>query len=482
MKKIFALMLILAIFLCGCKTAVYPVINSSIPPFDSSDLNLSSEIPSDSSIIVSTDGTSSFIPQSSEHHENPPDNNVESSSSDSSSDPAAEHPERRFSVYPETSKFTPIGYYEKYYYINLSDRLKRMYRLIDNAIYEMQSGYIELGDCTYQEMVLAFSAVKCDRPEYFWIPNSYICDISSPSKYIGIAVDSQPKTAYLCTAQQRTTKESEMRNIISQLNEKFTSKTSEYQRSVIVNNWLTDNIVYDDVAAREYLETGKTTNIYAFCAYGGLAKNYIVGGKSAAKAVCEGYSRAYQLLMNFFGMPCILVNGKFADGDHMWNMLKINGEWYQVDTTSNDTSGTGFKIFLNTTTKFLKFTHTFDKDFSEIDIHESISFNYKLPLAYSHQDNPFYKNKTVLSQSRKMEETITNALVSAANLGESSVEFIFSEENAFRFTDLNTLIDLSRCLADANASLPPDKKIKNMNSVGIGDWKGFLLTWQKNIA
>ena len=61
--------------------------------------------------------------------------------------------------------------------------------------------------------------------------------------------------------------------------------------------------------------------------------------------VCEGYARAFKILCDRVGIPCVLVDGNArssnADkgGAHMWNYVQIDGAWYVVDVTWNDPTG-----------------------------------------------------------------------------------------------------------------------------------------------
>lgn len=58
--------------------------------------------------------------------------------------------------------------------------------------------------------------------------------------------------------------------------------------------------------------------------------------------VCEGYARAYKLLMNKAGVACERVSGSPKAGiGHAWNLAKINGRCYYIDTTWDD-SDDGF--------------------------------------------------------------------------------------------------------------------------------------------
>ena len=54
------------------------------------------------------------------------------------------------------------------------------------------------------------------------------------------------------------------------------------------------------------------------------------------KAICLGYSATFQLFMDLLDIECITVKGFSGSDDHAWNMVKIGGEWYCVDTTWDD--------------------------------------------------------------------------------------------------------------------------------------------------
>lgn len=52
------------------------------------------------------------------------------------------------------------------------------------------------------------------------------------------------------------------------------------------------------------------------------------------EAVCVGYSFAYDYIMEQLGINCICVYNE----EHMWNMIEIDGEWYHVDLTWDDST------------------------------------------------------------------------------------------------------------------------------------------------
>jgi transglutaminase/protease-like cytokinesis protein 3 len=59
------------------------------------------------------------------------------------------------------------------------------------------------------------------------------------------------------------------------------------------------------------------------------------------KGICSGYAHTYKLLMQLIGVDCIVVGGTGTNQSggtesHAWNMVKLDGNWYQVDVTWDD--------------------------------------------------------------------------------------------------------------------------------------------------
>ena len=64
----------------------------------------------------------------------------------------------------------------------------------------------------------------------------------------------------------------------------------------------------------------------------------IIGVFNGQGAVCEGYARTYQLLLNYSGIENIFVTGDGSGEEHAWNLVKMDdGNWYWCDLTWDDT-------------------------------------------------------------------------------------------------------------------------------------------------
>lgn len=95
---------------------------------------------------------------------------------------------------------------------------------------------------------------------------------------------------------------------------------SDYDTAKALHDYLVLNCAYDSFwdDASAPMITSNARN-----AYGAL----IDGG-----AVCVGYATAYSALLRYNGIECIYV----TNISHTWNIVKIGGEWYHVDTTWDD--------------------------------------------------------------------------------------------------------------------------------------------------
>lgn len=70
-------------------------------------------------------------------------------------------------------------------------------------------------------------------------------------------------------------------------------------------------------------------------------------------AVCQGYAEAYKLLAEAAGLNCKIVTGMTGDENHAWNIIEIDGEWYNVDVTWDDPTG----VVTTTGTENLKYNY-----------------------------------------------------------------------------------------------------------------------------
>ncbi len=99
---------------------------------------------------------------------------------------------------------------------------------------------------------------------------------------------------------------------------------SDIEKELAIHDYIATNTRYDWDTFNKKIQSDNM----ASSAYGSLVNNL---------AMCGGYSNAFYLLMNSVGVECRVVFGKAPyDGvfrNHGWNIVKLDGEYYMVDTT-----------------------------------------------------------------------------------------------------------------------------------------------------
>ena len=94
--------------------------------------------------------------------------------------------------------------------------------------------------------------------------------------------------------------------------------SSDYDRAVALHDYLALNVRYDS-------GLGMTARADA-----------VTRLLSDGRAVCDGYAHAYGLMLSIAGIDNLFVIGKGDGVDHIWNMVKLNGQWVHVDVTYDD--------------------------------------------------------------------------------------------------------------------------------------------------
>lgn len=330
-----------------------------------------------------------------------------------------------------------------YSYDNLSsDKLRELYKKIDEYTEIAAVGYFTIG-APLNEMQLseAVEAYKNDHPEVFWLKSDfqYIDNYDGTSLFLSYSV--QPDNS----DPDRLKKAKEKFNkTVDKIVDGAPKNATDYELELYVNDYLVDNCVYDKEAAESEELEGHEND-----AYGALVEK---------KAVCEGYSRAFQLLCNRLGIDCINISGTANGTAHAWNNVKLDGEWYEVDVTWNDTDGDiEFPVYYYFNLPHDKFSesHTSSPLYGEISLFEyeksEYNFNVFTPECTGNKYY-YYSYSCVTVYNINDSEEITNAIAQAAKDGEKYFDFVIDDS-----LDYNTTADelanngyLAQWIADAN--------------------------------
>lgn len=304
------------------------------------------------------------------------------------------------------------------YYNHLTATQQQIYRYMKTAAEQMQVGLFSVGavasgENRFTDIAIAFRALAADNPQIFWLPGSYIM---SPDGSAVAFSYGEKGIDYTLTAQQKRTAQVQLSTTVNNLVAQANTLNSRYEKELFFHDWLCQNVKYSDDG---------TENV--FTAYGALINGV---------AVCEGYSRAMQLLCDGAGIPCTVVYGSSRNVGHMWNIINPGDGWYHLDVTWDDDEKynyTRHAYFNLTDAQILTDHNIFDVVTEGKYYIGSDNFNlYKYDCTAQHY-NYFIKNKLVFTDDLKANAKL---VIDAAKKGKNNLEVYYIGEEHKLFLEL----------------------------------------------
>ena len=159
-----------------------------------------------------------------------------------------------------------------------------------------------------------FNCVMNDHPEFFYVRGYSYTRYSREGQTVGYAFTGN----YELTIDEARTRKTEIETAAEMMLDNLPADADQYEKVKYVYETLIKTTEYE-------LDAPDNQNIYSVLA------NH--------RSVCQGYAKTTQYLLNRLGMECTLVVGTVESGEkHAWNFVKIDGEYYYLDTTWGDAS------------------------------------------------------------------------------------------------------------------------------------------------
>ena len=301
-----------------------------------------------------------------------------------------------------------------YAYSTLTDDyVKKLYNQIsDNIDSEYEPSFYAEGNLSEYQMTQAVEAYKNDHPEVFWLKSYY--EYENFDYETGIWLTYTMSGDKLVTAKRVNTAV----DTIS----KSVPYGTECEREEYIHNYIINNCDYDEEAAESEGVQGNENDAYGVFVDG--------------KAVCEGYSKAFQILCNKADIDCIQLMGIVDSDNHVWNCVKIGGDWYQIDVTWDDVDDfiDDSHEYFNLTDSLMYEEHTLSPKYSEIDVESFLNLeswcNFYVPKCTAEKYNYHnycynYKYPTVSNLDDS--DNVSTAIAKAAKNGEEYFVVIVDE-------------------------------------------------------
>lgn len=293
-----------------------------------------------------------------------------------------------------------------------SEAQQLAYDAVAQHVTGADDGRIQIDNIDNDDLQMVINAFRGDHPEVFWLdPSGY--------QYYEEEGSVTAEFRYLQAAESLDAERQALDAAVEAAAAGAPDNATDYEIELYLNRYLADHCQYDT--------GGEQTH----SAYGALVEQ---------RAVCDGYSRAFQLLCRRLGVECTVVAGAsdFNSGDensgHMWNCVQLGDSWYHVDVTWNDAPDASCEaervFYLNLTTDEIRNDHTISGSFAERLAYANQYFNLYVPPCDSTEYNTLRRTCAVIGDPED-DEAILAALLDAARRKESYCAFLVDETADF---------------------------------------------------
>ena len=208
-------------------------------------------------------------------------------------------------------------------------------RNIERSFYASEMVDVSDYQMTLTQMERIYFALEADYPMMFWLDDAIAYNRTGmfvTKWYIMVEPD------YAQYSVRRETAQSIEKGIVPFLEEIDNAKVNgadHMELELLIHDMIIEEVDYAYDSRNE-----PETAAFAHSIVG------VFDDKSSTDVVCEGYAKAFHLLATYAGLESIYAVGMsgtgFNMGGHAWNLVKVNGNWYNIDLTWNDTNSTAY--------------------------------------------------------------------------------------------------------------------------------------------
>lgn len=200
---------------------------------------------------------------------------------------------------------------EEYYYEHLPEELHEAYRELYVRIMRGEDSGSLMSSVTVDDFWKAYYAVLSDHPEIFWVgTRAQVEESGLTGKVVSYSFD------ITVPAEARRSMREQLEAAADACINQISPEASVYQKIKFVYEYLIDTVEYN-------AGSPDSQNIQSALLYN--------------SSVCAGYSKSFQYILGRMEIFCTYITGKIrGGGDHGWNMVRIDGNYYYVDVTWGD--------------------------------------------------------------------------------------------------------------------------------------------------
>ena len=276
---------------------------------------------------------------------------------------------------------------------------------------------------TVNDIWIAYNAMAYDNPQLFWFGH----DIAAfnvkidGSKYCAVVIGTEVPDYSIGTKRQSA--KTALYEKIDEIVDDAAAYANGYSAEWYIHDYLCNNTIYDP-----YLGLSGESPF----------DHDVTGLLLHGVCVCESYAKCTQLLINavtetydlgdldvryVVGMAYYQNGNRYVlSGGHAWNQIRIDGQWYNYDSTWSDSStGYVYDFFNVTDDPFTKAHHAFEKSVKVYSTSKCTATDYSYD---NHSDN--YVREDDVRFTVSIDGTVINKTATA----EAAIHYISRLKNA----------------------------------------------------
>lgn len=320
----------------------------------------------------------------------------------------------------QIGEFVSVSKNEYLCYPNLTDAQKTAYDYMYESVIRMDEALFYVGDCTNDDVTVAYHALTYDNPQLIWIPSTYGVSVSTEGAFVRFS-DPDGSYSYTITPEERDEHLDMLYEEVDLfINQNLLPTMTAYEIELAVNDWLCEQIEYNQEAADAVKNKQHQNYRNAWTPYGAIVEN---------SAVCAGYATALQFVLNYVGVQCGSLRVKSEGEMHMVCVVNLGDEWSYVDPTWNDKETCGLAYthdYFNLTYDEIIKTHIiFDEWHKVLESGEELNsnFNIFLPECDSKEYNYYKQSNLQIGNHSEFKNVVTREFKAAAKNNITSLEF-----------------------------------------------------------
>ncbi len=310
-----------------------------------------------------------------------------------------------------------------YAFGRLSEEEQEVYLEILEALLQFKEN-VKLSSCDKELISRVFQCVLNDHPEIFYVDGYSYTEYTLGSILKKITFTG----SYRFSPEEVVEKQRQIDSYVNQCPAGMPENADEYEKVKYVYEYLIHHTDYDAAAK----DSQNICSVFL-----------------EQKSVCQGYAKATQYLLNRAGVFATLVLGRVVGGEgHAWNLVRIDGEYYYVDTTWGDASyqavgGGDYPVekiptinydYLCVTTEQMEQTHT-RENVVEMPECTSMDANFYVREGVYFTDFDEEKIEKIFTDSYERGDTYVTLKCEGPDIYRKMQETLIGEQGVFRYLD-----------------------------------------------